>query len=348
MASAFHILIVDDNPNNIKVAMSALQEDGHSFSFATSGQEGLDLVATEPERFDLILLDIMMPNMDGYEMCGHLKNDPIAKDIPIIFLTAKTDIDAITKGISLGAVDYILKPFHGKELRARVNNHLELSLAKKLLENNNIELKSEALIAQKKFLTELEKTQLELIFILTELIEARSDETGKHIRRMAKMSSLLAKYHPDMNEQDEHTLLHAAPMHDIGKMMIPPEILHKPGSYTEEEFAVMKEHAEHAYNLLKRSDHELIHAAAIIARQHHEHWSGKGYPQQLSGEDIHIYGRIVALADVFDALTHNRCYKEAWEPQKALEYIQGLKGDQFDPQLVDIFAEHFDEFVEIC
>ena len=196
-------------------------------------------------------------------------------------------------------------------------------------------------------MTELEETQKKMIWMLTELMESTSDETGKHIRRVAEISSLLGQYCPNITEEDADILFHASPMHDIGKMTVPHEILHKPGCYTEEEFDVMKNHTSNAYKLLCCSDRKLIKAAAIIAHEHHEKWDGTGYPRQLKGTSIHIYGRIVGLADVFDALTHARCYKQAWEFDDVIAYIRGHSGTQFDPELVDILMEHIEEFKDI-
>jgi putative two-component system response regulator len=184
--------------------------------------------------------------------------------------------------------------------------------------------------------------------MLTEVMEATSDETGKHIKRMAEVSRLLATYHPSLSAEDVDTIYHAAPMHDIGKITIPAEILHKPGHYTEEEFNIMKMHTTNAYQLLRHSQRKLMQGAAIIANQHHEKWNGTGYPSGLKGADIHIYGRIVALADVFDALTHARKYKDAWKITAAVDYIKDQRGIQFDPDLIDIFIEHLDEFVAIA
>jgi putative two-component system response regulator len=186
-----------------------------------------------------------------------------------------------------------------------------------------------------------------MIWMLTELMESTSDETGKHIRRVAEICSLLAHYHPGLNEEDSDTLFHASPMHDIGKMTIPIEILHKRGRYTEAEFDVMKNHTSNAFKLLSGSGRKLLKAAAIIAHEHHEKWNGEGYPRQLKANDIHIYGRIVALADVFDALMHKRCYKEAWDIADVIDYLKEQRAIQFDPELVDIVLENMDEFKKI-
>jgi putative two-component system response regulator len=285
--------------------------------------------------------------MNGFEVCRKIKLNPQTYDIPIIFLTAKVDVDSIEKGFSLGAVDYISKPFHASELLARANTHIQLYRSKQLLQRHNIALETKIQYQHKRLLTELEDNQKEIIWMLTELMEATSDETGKHIRRVAEICSLLAHYHPSLNQEDEDILFHASPMHDIGKMTIPHEILHKAGGYTEAEFEMMKKHTINAYKLLCNSKRKLIKAAAIIAHEHHEKWNGQGYPRQLKATDIHIYGRIVALADVFDALTHKRCYKDAWDMEAVVDYIKEHRATQFDPELVDILLEYMDEFQKI-
>lgn len=342
-----HILIIDDVVDNIQVAMNTLKEDNYEFSFATQGSEALALIEQQSVEFDLILLDIMMPGLDGFEVCQKIKENPQASDIPVIFLTAKVDVDSISKGFALGSVDYITKPFQADELLARVRTHLQLYRAKQLLQEHNISLESKIIYEHKRLLTELENNQKEMIWMLTELMESTSDETGKHIRRVAEICSLLAHYHPSLSEEDADTLYHASPMHDIGKMTIPHDILHKPANYTEEEFEIMKTHTSSAHKLLRYSKRKLIKSAAIIAHEHHEKWNGQGYPRQLKGADIHIYGRIVALADVFDALTHKRCYKDAWNIEKVIDYIEEHRSTQFDPALVDIMMDHIDEFKQI-
>ncbi|PPC92070.1 MAG: two-component system response regulator [Methylobacter sp.] len=342
------ILIIDDVIDNIRVAMNILKERNYDFSFASNGEEAMQLIQDESGRFDLILLDIMMPRMDGFEVCSQLKANPLTRQVPIIFLTAKVDIDSISKGFELGGVDYITKPFHANELLARVKTHVDLHLAKEILKQHSIDLQKQAQHEQMRLLSELEENQKEIIYILTELMESTSDETGKHIRRVSETSALLAKYHPALNDDDVDVIFHAAPMHDIGKMTIPREILHKPGRFSPEEYEIMKAHAGNAYNLLKLSNRKYIKGAAIIAHEHHEKWDGSGYPRGLKGPEIHLYGRIVALADVFDALSHTRRYKEAWTMEQVINYIKEHCGTHFDPELVGIFLEHIDEFTEIA
>ncbi len=340
------ILIVDDISYNIQVAMNILKEENYTFSFATDGEEAINLV--NREKFDLVLLDVMMPNMDGFEVCKRIKENPELEALPIIFLTAKSDVDSISTGFENGGVDYIIKPFHANELLVRVRTHLELSYSRKLLQQDNYELKVKSQLQAARLLNEVEENQREMIYVLMEMMESTSDETGQHIKRVAEYSRLLAHYTDYLTEEDETIIFHAAPMHDIGKIAIPKHILHKPGKLTEEEFRIMKTHTTKAKDFLKNSQRRLLKAASIIAFEHHEKWNGTGYPRGLAGEDIHIYGRIVALADVFDALTHKRQYKDEWSVEKAVEYIKAHEASQFDPALVKIFLAHLPEFIEIA
>ncbi|MEA1920236.1 MAG: response regulator [Campylobacterota bacterium] len=341
----YQILIVDDVTDNIQVAMNILKEENYDFSFATTGEGALDLI--KENRFDLILLDIMMPGIDGYEVCRRMKKEEELKDIPVIFLTAKSDVDAMAKGFEVGGVDYIIKPFHANELLARVKTHLELYRTKALLKHHNISLQTKMQKEEKRLLSELEENQKEMIFVLTELMESTSDETGKHIKRVAEYSRLLGHYHKSISEEDANILYHASPMHDIGKIAIPENILHKEGKLTHSEFQIMKMHTTKAHEFLQTSCRSIMKAADIIAYEHHEKWDGSGYPRGLKHEQIHLYGRIVALADVFDALTHKRVYKDAWSVDDAIQYIINNSGTHFDPYLVEIFKANIDEFITI-
>lgn len=339
------ILIVDDVADNIQVAMNMLKEENYTLSFASDGEEALTLVNNE--KFDLILLDIMMPKLNGYDVCKQLKSSQSHCNIPVIFLTAKSDVDSISKGFEVGGIDYIIKPFHASELLARTKTHIELSYSKHLLTQRNSELTLKIEHQSTRLLEEVEENQREMIYVLMEVMESTSDETGKHIKRVAEVSRLLAYYTDYLSEEDEEVIFHAAPMHDIGKIAIPKEILHKPGKLTPKEFEIMQTHATKGKDFLKNSKRKLLTAASIIAHEHHEKWDGTGYPRGLKAEEIHIFGRIVALADVFDALTHKRQYKKAWEITEAVDYIKSLKSIQFDPKLVDIFIEHLPEFIKI-
>jgi putative two-component system response regulator len=343
--SDIHILIVDDVAENIQVAMNILKEESYTFSFASDGQEALELISSTP--FDLILLDIMMPKINGFDVCLAMKDIDHAKEIPVIFLSAKTDTDSITKGFEVGGIDYIVKPFHANELLARVKTHVELSGARDALKKHALQIENKAKLQAIRLAQEIEENQCEMIYILMEVMESTSDETGQHIRRVADTCKLLAQKTPYLSEEEANSLFLASPMHDIGKIAIPKSILHKPGKLTDEEMTIMKTHAEKGAELLKNSKRRLTASAAIIAQQHHEKWDGTGYPQGLKGEEIHVFGRIVALADVFDALTHKRQYKEAWTINDAVNYIKDHSGTHFDPSLVNIFIDNLPEFLEI-
>jgi len=346
MYENYNVLVVDDVVDNIQVAMNVLREDNYNLTFALNGEEALVLI--NDNDYDLILLDIMMPGIDGYEVCKQVKNNPLKKDIPIIFLTAKTNIESISKAFQLGAVDYITKPFNADELLARSRNHIELYQSRLVLAHNNLSLKVKHQKEKERLLSELEATQKEIIYMLAELTEAVSDETGQHIKRVASISKLLGHYHPALGKEDVDTLFYAAPMHDIGKITVDKEILHKTSALTDEEFEIMKTHTTLAHKVLKNSDRKIIQSADTIAMQHHEKWDGTGYPLGLKGDDIHIYGRIVAIADVFDALTHKRVYKESWTVQEATQYISDNSGTHFDPSLVDIFMANKEEFIRLA
>jgi putative two-component system response regulator len=345
--SDIHILIVDDVSDNIQVAMNILKEESYTFSFASDGQEAIDLISTDTVVFDLILLDIMMPKINGYDVCSAIKKMDHAKETPVIFLTAKADADAIAKGFEVGGVDYIVKPFHANELLARVKTHIELSESKKQLKKHAVEVENKAALQAVRLALEIEENQCEMIYILMEVMESTSDETGQHIRRVAETSKLLAQKTPYLSEEEVNIIFLASPMHDIGKIAIPKEILHKPGKLTDEEMTIMKTHAEKGAALLKNSKRRLTASASIIAHQHHEKWDGSGYPNGLKGDDIHIFGRIVALADVFDALTHKRQYKDAWTIDDAVDYIKENSGSHFDPSLVKILVDNLPEFLDI-
>jgi len=346
MQLKYNVLIVDDVVENIQIAMNILREENYNLTFALSGEEALSLI--EHNDFDLILLDIMMPGIDGYQVCKTIKQIDKYESVPIIFLTAKTDIDSISKGFNMGAVDYLIKPFHAEELLARVKTQLELYRSKLILNEHNLSLEAKVKYERKRVLDEVEEGQKEIIYMLTELIESCSQETGEHVKRVALMSQLLAELHPALTAEDAKNVFHASPMHDIGKVTIPDSILHKEGKLTEEEFEVMKTHTTSAHKFLKTSQRKIIQSADIIAMQHHEKWDGTGYPKGLKGDEIHLYGRIVSIIDVFDALTHKRYYKEAWDVDISIAYMKEHSGTAFDPELIGLFLENIDEFVDIA
>jgi len=345
MPNSYEILIVDDVSENIKVAISILKRDDYNFSYALNGKQAIEILKTK--RFDLILLDVMMPEVDGFQLCKIIKNSPAIKDTPIIFLTAKVDIESVAHGFELGAVDYVTKPFHPVELKSRVATHLELYRYRKDLKNSNKKLNNEIINVKNQHFTDLEIAQKELLYILSDIMESDSGETACHVKRVAKIAQQLALLEGNLSTEQIKMIYLAAPLHDIGKLLVDNSILHKPDTLTESEFEVMKEHPAHALKILKKSDRKLIQAAKIIAYEHHENYDGSGYPKGLKGDEIHIFGRIVAIADVLDALTHQRSYKQAWTFEDASQYIMNESAKKFDPRLVDIFTEHLEVFKEI-
>lgn len=314
------VLVVDDEPANLRV-LNQLLNDTYKLMFAKSGKEALRLV--EKERPNLILLDVMMPEMTGYEVCEQLKKNVKFKSIPIIFVTALSDPTDEAKGLNLGAVDYISKPISPAVVKARVKTHLSLV---------DVE--------------ELKKSRLEVIQRLGRASEYKDNETGMHVMRMSHYSRVIAEAY-GFSKADTNNLFSAAPMHDIGKIGIPDSIMLKPGKLTEEEFSIMKRHPEIGAEILGESDSGLIALAKVVSLTHHEKWDGSGYPNQLKGENIPIEGRIVALADVFDALTSVRPYKDEWPVEKAMEFIHSQKGKHFDPELVDCLEQQLDKILDI-
>jgi len=312
------ILIVDDEPFNLKVLKQILQ-DNYRLSFAKNGLDALELAKTEQPQ--LILLDVMMPDMTGFEVCAQLKADQTTHNIPVIFVTALSDENDEATGLSHGAVDYITKPVYPAVVKARVKTHLSLIRAENL-----------------------QKTHLELIQRLGRAAEFKDNETGLHVLRMSHISRILATK-LGFNEAFCDDLLNAAPMHDIGKIGIPDHILLKPGRLDDIEMNVMKQHPQIGADILDNSSSSLIQLAHSVALYHHEKWDGSGYPRGLKGEDIPIEARIVAVADVFDALTNKRPYKEAWSVEDTLKEIKEQSGRHFDPEVVDALSTSLDEIV---
>ena len=314
------ILIVDDEPANLKVMREVLGNQ-YRMSFAKSGAAALALL--EKEQPKLILLDIMMPDMNGFEVCEILKSTPALSHIPIIFVTALGDESDEFKGFELGAVDYITKPISPAIVRARVKTHLSLVQAE-----------------------QLKQAHVDLVHRLGRAAEYKDTDTGEHIARMSQYSKLLALEF-GMGEQQAELLRQAAPMHDVGKIGIPDAILLKPGRLTPDEFDHMKQHAAIGAQILANSSSPLLQLAHKLAIEHHEKWDGSGYPNGLKGEQISVEGRIVAIADVFDALTSKRPYKEAWGVEEALENMQAQAGKHFDPHLINLFVNKLDAIIAI-
>lgn len=333
------ILIVDDTPLNIEILLELLGEK-YDVLVALSGEAALNIVSNE--QIDMILLDIMMPEMDGFEVCQKLKENPLTKDIPVVFITAKTDEESIEKAYEMGGVDYISKPFRAKEVSSRVSAHLAISGQNRLLES---------LVAQKtkelqELNFELESTQKEIIFTMGAIGEKRSKETSNHVMRVAEYSEALALFY-GLDEYEAKMIKQASPMHDMGKVAVPDSILHKPAALSSDEFEIIKEHTTNGYDMLKHSNRPLLKMSAEIAYFHHEKWDGSGYPKGLKNIDIPLSARIVALADVFDALSSDRVYKKAMADEKVFEILKDGRGTHFEPKIVDDFFDNLDIFINI-
>jgi len=450
-----NILIVDDNVKNIQLAANILKSTGlYSIFFATSGQDALEQL--QLRSYSLILLDINMPGLNGYETALIIKKDSKAKKTPIIFLSANASKESIRKGFEHGGADYITKPFDELELLHRVKTHIELfnteeNLQQEVYEANTLleqyrvavdassafsktDIEGNITYVNEKFceLTKYTKeelighnhnilkssdvsnevykqlwdtikskkiwngrvknrakdgsyyyiestiipitnyngdiieyisirtdvtkevihtediiaTQKEVLSALGELGEWRSKETGDHVNRVSLFSELLAKAY-GCSEKGIELLKMASPMHDIGKVIIPDTILLKPGKLDYDEFEIMKKHTIYGWEIFNKSKHQLLQTAALISHEHHEKWDGTGYPRGLSGEDIHLYGRITAIADVFDALSHDRIYKQAWSIDDTLEFIKNESGKAFDPKLVSLLLANLDAILKI-
>ena len=450
-----NVLIIDDNTTNIQLAANVLKSTNlYNIYFATSGEKGIEQLKNREHV--LILLDINMPGLDGYETAKIIKNDTLHKSIPIIFLSANANKESVRKGFEYGGADYVTKPFDDNELLHRVKTHVDLFVAHKglqvevddtkiLLEQYKIAVDTSSLVSKtnpKGLITyvndkfcevskysreellgknhnlvrhpkvensvfkdlwqtiqakktwkgtiknlakdgstyiveatvmpilntnneileyisirtditkeiqlreEILSSQKETLHTLGELGEWRSKETGEHVNRVSLFSEVLATAYgcETINVQ---LLKMASPMHDIGKVVIPDSILLKPGKLTDEEFEIMKNHTTYGWDIFHKSKHELLQAAALIAYEHHEKWDGTGYPRGLKGKDIHIFGRITAVADVFDALSHDRIYKKAWSIEETLAFIKQESGKAFEPKIVDILFENIDKIIEI-
>lgn len=326
------VLVVDDTPQNIDVLVGILR-DFYKVRAATTGERAL--IAIENDRPDLILLDVMMPGMDGYEVCTRLKANPETSEIPVIFVTARIDEDDQLKGFEVGAVDYITKPVSPSLVMARVSTHLALYDHNRSLEE-----------AVRRRTHDLEATRLKVIQTLGRAAEYKDNETGNHVIRMSEYSRILAEA-AGLGVEKSRQIQAAAPMHDVGKIGIPDSILQKPGKLDPDEMAIMRQHCEIGADILSGTDYELLKLAKLLALGHHERWDGTGYPGGISGENIPLEARIVAIADVFDALTVARPYKKAWDIEDAFAFLKDQRGLHFDPELVDIFLEQRDKILEV-
>ena len=347
------VLAVDDTKFNLDILVNALGAN-HELTVALDGATAVEMAIQSPP--DLILLDIMMPGMDGYEVLTRLKQHPATCEVPVIMLSALSDLGTKSRGFQLGAVDYVSKPFEVEELLARVRTHLSLGQARKALRCQN-ELLEEKVRERTR---ELIQTQQATIESMAALAEYRDPETGQHIHRVKGYVTLLAEelrtlpeYAPLLTREYVELLTLSCPLHDIGKVGVPDHILLKPGRLTAEEFEEMKRHTEYGRDAIlsvqkKLGQMPFLRIAEDIVYTHHEKWDGSGYPRGLKGQEIPVCGRIMALADVYDALISRRVYKTPYTHSKALDIILDGAGTHFDPNMVAIFAEFAAGFRQVA
>jgi putative two-component system response regulator len=341
-----NILVVDDTIENLALLSRMLKDCGYTARPVPNGR--LALQAAKNDRPDLILLDITMPEMDGYEVCRLLKQDDQLKEIPVLFISALSQTSEKLKAFEVGGVDYITKPFQFEEVKARVETHLKLHNLQMGLENQ-----------VNKQVQEIVELQMGMIFGLAKLAEARDNDTGKHLERIQILCRLFAddlhknpKFSSHINEAYCDRIFHASPLHDIGKVGIPDNILLKPGKLTPEEFEIMKTHTTIGAETLRQVQqrfpiNEFLKMGIKIAQSHHEKWNGQGYPEGLSGNAIPLCARIMAIADVYDAVRSKRVYKPPISHQETCEIIIQGNGSQFDPDLIEVFTKLNEKFNEV-
>ena len=320
-SSGRKILIVDDSrPIAMKLEMF-LKKEGYEVFLARDGLQCLD--AVEKINPDLIIMDIYMPRLNGIETCRIIKSDSRTCLIPVVILTASSAKEDKKEAISAGANEFIRKPFDPIEMKIRVESLLRLKSAIDQLENAN-----------------------NIIRTLAKAVEVKDKFLEGHTERVSMYSAKIAR-RMGLSEQQIDDIAMAGMVHDIGKIGVPDNILNKEGKLSKEEFEIIKNHTKIGYEMLNKSKKDLFASAAIIALQHHEKYDGTGYPNKLKGNEIHIYGRIVCIADVFDSLSSDRVYKKAWEMDKVLEFMTNERGKHFDPEMVDLFIKNIDTFLRI-
>ncbi len=332
------ILVVDDNPANLNVLFDIFGDMRYDVLFASDGESCLRLVETECP--DLILLDVMMPGIDGFETCRRLKAHDKTKEIPVMFMTALSETVDKVRGLEAGAVDYVTKPIQPEEVLARVKTHLTLRKMYRMLQDREVHLS--ALVEEKtRMVTNITMT---LVNALESANRLNDTDTGNHIKRVGEYAAYLAEQYGCEREFIKRIRLYA-PLHDVGKVGLPDRILRKPGQFTKEEFVEMQQHVVFGASLLAGDG--LDSMARNIALYHHERWDGSGYVHQLVGEQIPLEARIVAVADVYDALVTERVYKPAFPDEKAMQIIAIDAGKHFDPTIVNLFLTHADDIFEI-
>lgn len=326
------VLIVDDTPENISLLNAALKDE-YIIKVATRGSKAIEIASSVP--VDIILLDVVMPDMDGFETCRRLKDDPLTRRIPVIFVTAKGEVDDESIGFSCGGVDYISKPVRYPIVRERVRTHLALYNQKRTLEEI-VRVRT----------AELTSTRQEILNRLGMAAEYRDNETGMHVSRVCRYARLVALEY-GLPEDEAELLFNAAPMHDVGKIGIPDRILLKIEKLDDDEWRIIRSHCEIGHKIIGEHPDPLLKAAASLALSHHEKWDGSGYPHGLKGADIPIFSRLLAIADVYDALTSKRPYKKAWPTHEAVAEIENQSGRHFDPAVVRAFMNSLPGILEV-
>lgn len=334
-----HIIAVDDKEINLMVLEEMAWDIGFEIVTFLNPLEALAHI--QSHHVDIMFADYMMPEMDGISLIKASK--ALQPDLIPVMITAVANDSALKiKALEEGTADFLTKPFDMAELKAKLKNLTVLKKSQNILQNFNKQLEEEV----KKATQALLDREHETLRVLSNTAEYRDPETASHIARVANYSKMLARLY-GMNENEQDIVYYASPLHDIGKVGISDNILLKPGKLTDEEFDTMKKHPLIGYEILRNAQNAYLQAGAIISITHHEKFDGSGYPNNLAGEEIHIYGRITAIADVFDALTSVRPYKKAWSFEEAMEFIRNQSGIHFDPELVDLFIAHIDEVRDI-
>jgi putative two-component system response regulator len=340
------ILCVDDEEFNLAVLAGFLKSLGHEPVTAMAAEEARDKL---DQDIDLVLTDVMMPGMDGFEFVRWIREQSEVPDVPVIMVTTLSEKEDRLRAVQAGANDYVTKPVDLVELRIRSDSLLRMKDSQdvvKLYQKHLEEMIEERTKSLHQTLKQLRTAHIEIINRLSVAAEFRDEDTAFHIHRMSRISAFLARK-AGMTEYEAETVLHASPMHDVGKIGIPDAILFKPGPLTPEEWGIMKKHAEIGSRILDGGDSDLLQMASLIALSHHEKWDGSGYPQGLKGGAIPLVGRICAVADVFDALMSERPYKKPFSLEKSLAVMREGRGTHFDPAVLDSFFQHLDQVLEI-
>jgi putative two-component system response regulator len=340
MTQAATILAVDDELMNRELIAAILGKEGYSVLYAENGEEALAVLGSRV--VDVILMDVMMPVMDGFEAVRRIKANESLKNIPIIMLTALSDKNSLKESLRLGANEFLSKPFELDELKIRIKNMVVVKRYQDSLEDMVAARTKELESA----LLKLKDSERDVIATLVKASEFKDTDTSEHIERMSLYSLFIAKK-LGLSEEDQELILSASPMHDVGKIGIPDSILLKPAKLSSEEFEVMKSHSNIGFEILSVRENDILKAGREIALSHHEKWDGSGYPNGLAGEQIPLFGRISAIADVFDALGTRRPYKEPFSNDECFRIIAEGRGTHFDPAIVDLFLKHKEEILQI-